>query len=185
MVFGWQLNPGCLFPLCLLGNFRNDCQNLLAWFEKNLSYRILGWPSTKTFNPHREADGGYRNGLFQSTCQSITLSCPLHISWTLRKIFIKLRSNVPLSEKVCRTHNSATQTQGQFKGHGGLPLNFVCPPEPFQRFSLNFKYSFSETMCRTHDQATQTRGQGYTSRSCDLPFLLCSPYLLNPLDDLH
>ena len=39
------------------------------------------------------------------------ISCPPHIPWTLA-ISIKLYQNVPLSEKMCRTYDSATQTQG-------------------------------------------------------------------------
>ena len=41
------------------------------------------------------------------------LSRPLHISWTFAVIFIKLYPNIPLSEIMYRTYNSATQTQGQ------------------------------------------------------------------------
>ena len=66
-------------------------------------------------------------------------------------IFIKLHPNVPLSEMVCRTNDSATQTQGQ--GHTSrswnLPLNFVSfkSPQPFVRFSLNITQMFlSEPM---------------------------------------
>ena len=74
------------------------------------------------------------------------ISCPLHISWTLWTLFIKLHPNVPLSEVVCRTNDSATQTQGQ--GHTSrswnLPLNFVSfkSPQPFVRFSLNITQFF-------------------------------------------
>ena len=68
--------------------------------------------------------------------------CPLHISSTGWKIFIKLHSNVPLSETMCRTHDSATQTQGKVMG---FSLEFrVCSisPEAFERFSLNFDQIF-------------------------------------------
>ena len=34
--------------------------------------------------------------------------CPLHISWIQNMIFIKLHSNVPVSETVCRAHDPAT-----------------------------------------------------------------------------
>ena len=44
-----------------------------------------------------------------------SLSCLLHISWTLWKTSMKLWSNVCLSEAMCRTHNSSILTQGQ--GH--------------------------------------------------------------------
>ena len=44
-----------------------------------------------------------------------SLSCSLHIFWTLWKIFMKLWTNVCLSEAMCRTHNSSMATQGQ--GH--------------------------------------------------------------------
>ena len=39
---------------------------------------------------------------------SVTLSYPLRISWPLRTNFIKLHSNVPLSETVCKAHDPAT-----------------------------------------------------------------------------
>ena len=62
------------------------------------------------------------------------ISCSLHISWTLWKIFIIyiFGSNVCLSE-MCRTHNSTIQTQGQ--GHNWRPpvwaLNFEAAPLSF------------------------------------------------------
>ena len=40
--------------------------------------------------------------------------CLLHISRTLYKLFIKLHTNVPLRETVCRSNDSATET---LKGH--------------------------------------------------------------------
>ena len=61
------------------------------------------------------------------------ISCSLHISWTLWKIFIKFGSNVHFSEMMCRTHNSTMQTQGQ--GHNWRPpvwaLNFEAAPLSF------------------------------------------------------
>ena len=61
------------------------------------------------------------------------ISCSLHMSWTLWKIFIKFGSNVRLSEMMCRTHNSTMQTQGQ--GHNWMPpvwaLNFEAAPLSF------------------------------------------------------
>ena len=65
-----------------------------------------------------------------SVCPSVTLSYPLHISWTVWKIFIKLWSNVCLSESMCRTHKSTMPTQGQ--GHRSRScvwaLNFMSDP---------------------------------------------------------
>ena len=61
----------------------------------------------------------YRNGLCLSVCPSVhpsvTLSWPLHISWTLWKIFIKLWSNVCLSESMCRTHVNHANSRSQVK----------------------------------------------------------------------
>ena len=57
-------------------------------------------------------------------------------------IFIKLHPNVPLSEMVCRTYDSAAQTQGQ--GHR-FTLEFCdrsVSPEHFWQFSLNFTQMF-------------------------------------------
>ena len=54
--------------------------------------------------------------------------CPLHISWTLEAIFIKLHPNITFSEIMCRSYDSATQTCCQ--GHNWrscyLPFN-LCP----------------------------------------------------------
>ena len=56
------------------------------------------------------------------------ISCPLHIFWTLRAIFIKLYPNVPLSETMCRTYDSATHTQGQGHTSRSCDLLFnLCP----------------------------------------------------------
>ena len=61
------------------------------------------------------------------------ISCRLHISWTLWKIFIRFGSNVCLSEMMCRTHTSTMQTHGQ--GHNWRPpvwaLNFDVAPLSF------------------------------------------------------
>ena len=78
-----------------------------------------------------------------------SLSCLLHISWTLWKIFMKLWSNVCLSEAMCRTHNSSMPTQGQ--GHSKRSwvwaLNFMfthsISPEPFERSLLNLGQMFA------------------------------------------
>ena len=40
------------------------------------------------------------------------ISCPLHISFTPGRIFIKVWSNVHLRQTVCGTHNSTMLTQG-------------------------------------------------------------------------
>ena len=45
----------------------------------------------------------------------LLILCPLHFSLALQAIFIKLYPNVPLSVIMCRTYDSAMQTQGQ--GH--------------------------------------------------------------------
>ena len=58
------------------------------------------------------------------------IPCPLHISFTPGMILITVWSNVHLTETMCRTYYSATQTQGQ--GHSlislDLHLNFVSAP---------------------------------------------------------
>ena len=62
--------------------------------------------------PRSRRGGGYRNApssVRPSVCHSgLTLSCPLHISWTLWTILIKLHSNVSLSKTVCRAQSPAT-----------------------------------------------------------------------------
>ena len=47
------------------------------------------------------------NGIYPS------ILCPLHVFRTLCTNFVKLHSSVPIGETVCRTHDSATLTQGQ------------------------------------------------------------------------
>ena len=102
-----------------------------------------------------------------SVCLSVTLSWPLHISWTLWKIFIKLWSKVCLSESMCRTHKSTMPTQHQ--GHGFEPW-ISCPLHisytPGRTFFKFWSYvCLSETMCRTHNSTMPTQGQGHGSRS--------------------
>ena len=83
---------------------------------------------------------------------------------------------------MCRTYDSATQTQG----HGHVIYPSFCvrsiSPKPFFKTSfikLNSYVPLSETVCRAHDPATLT--QGHRSRSRDLSLNLVSdPYLLNP-----
>ena len=82
-----------------------------------------------------------------SICPSITLSCPLHISWTLWKIFIKLWSNVRLSESMFRTHvNHANSRSRSLVKVMGLSLEFCVrsiSPIPLEGFSLNFGHMFA------------------------------------------
>ena len=135
-------------------------------------------------------------------CQSVvTLSCPcpLHISWTLWSIFMKLHWFVPLSKTLCRAHCSATW---KFEG---FTLEFPISsksPEPFDWFLWYFTHIFllvkrcaehmilhsyiplSKTVCRAHNPATKIQGQ--RSRAKDLPLnFVSAPYLLNPLIDFY
>ena len=76
-----------------------------------------------------------------------SLSCSLHISWTLRKIFMKLWSNVCLSEAMCRTHNkhADSRSRPQLKVTS-LSLEFHVhskSPEPFERYLLNLGQMFA------------------------------------------
>ena len=90
----------------------------------------------------------------------------LHISWTFQAVFNTLHPNVPLSVTMCRTYDSAMQTQGQ--GH------VICPsirvrsisPKTFERFSLNFTQMFllerrcAEHMPQLHRLMVKVVGQG-------------------------
>ena len=85
---------------------------------------------------------------------------------------MKLHPYVPLTEVVCRTNGSATQTQGlvHTSRSRNLPLNLVSfkSHQPFVRFSLNITQMFlSVSMCRSHDSAIKNQSQGHTSRSWD------------------
>ena len=106
-----------------------------------------------------------------SVSRSVTLSCPLHSSWTLRSIFMKLHSYFPLSKTVCRAHDPATLSQGHRSRSKDLLLNFVPAPYLLNSFidfhDLHSYVPLSKIMCRTYDSATQTSCQGHNSRSCD------------------
>ena len=60
--------------------------------------------------------------------------CLLHISWTLWKFFIKLYPNVPLSETVCRSNDSATIT---LKCHGHISRSLQFSVWSYHLSSLN------------------------------------------------
>ena len=74
------------------------------------------------------------------------ISYPLHISWALRSIFIKLHQNVPLSETIIRTYDcfADSRSMSHFQGHVIYPS--VCvhaiSSEPFEWFSKNFTHMF-------------------------------------------
>ena len=75
------------------------------------------------------------------------ISCQLCISWTLWKIFIKLWSNVRLSESMCRTHvnHANSRSRSQVKVIY-LSLEFrvrSISPVPLEGFSLNFGHIFA------------------------------------------
>ena len=70
------------------------------------------------------------------------ISCQRHISFTPGRIFIKLWSNVHLSEIMCRTHNSTMPTQDQ--GHNWRSrvwaFNFVSAPYSFTSGRIFIKF---------------------------------------------
>ena len=92
-----------------------------------------------------------------------SISCPLHISWTLWTIFIKLHPNVPFGETLCRTHASAMESRGQCHSSRtwDLPLKLVSATylqNPLKDFFIKFHKNvpLSETVCRSNDSATKT-----------------------------
>ena len=148
--------------------------------------------------------GVYRKTLCQSVIPSVRLSCPLHISWTLWMIFIKLHSNVPLSDVLCRTNDSAMQTQikvisrwwnlpcvhstwpnyldsrSQVKG---FILEFCArsiSPEPSGCFSLNFTQMQSTWPSYLYSRSrSQVKIMWFTLQ------FVSTPYLLNPMKDIY
>ena len=118
--------------------------------------------------------GDYRNGLHLSIC-------PLHISWTLWKIFIKLWSNVRLSESMCRTHKSTMPTQGQSHRLRSWvwALSFVSAPYLLYPWRIFFKlwsyFCLSEMMCRTDNSTMLTQGQGHRFEPWNFVSALLSP----------
>ena len=78
------------------------------------------------------------------------VSFPRHISWTLWTIFIKLYPNVSLIKTIYKTHNSATQTQGQGLTSKSwyLPLTFVSTTLWKFFIKLQSSVPLTEMMCR-------------------------------------
>ena len=69
--------------------------------------------------------------------------------------FHKLHTNVSLGEEVCRTHDSAMQTQVKVtvQDHWITPFNFVSILKVFHLTLVR------ETIFRIYDSVTQTQGQ--------------------------
>ena len=104
----------------------------------------------------------------------------LHISWTLQAIFINFHPNIPLSEIMWRTYDSATQTQCQVMWCDLCPLH-ISSTVWISFVKLHSYAPLSEAVCRAHESATLTQAQVYRSMSSDLYLNLVSvPYLLNP-----
>ena len=99
-----------------------------------------------------------------------------------------VQSNVPLSEAVCRTHDSA---QGHISRSWDLPFKFCVssiPPEPFERFSLNFTQMFLSVRHYAESMTQLCRLKARVTLQCHgiYPSIFVSaPYLLNPLKDFH
>ena len=114
-------------------------------------------------------------------------SCLLHISHTLCMISIKHHPIVPLSETMCRAHDSATQTKGQgyTSGHVIYPSNRVhlISPEPFDRFSVNFTQLFFSVR-RCAEPMTQLHRLNFKVIQFTLDFV-STPYHMNPLNNIH
>ena len=162
---------GCPLDCCLV-----EMYTLFVWYEiRHITFPILiHWTSSSI--PRHKVNVGLWVlpssvcPLFLRVIPSVTLSCLLHISWILWTIFIELHSYVPLSEAVCRTHDSATQTQDQ--GHSSrswyLPFNLWPLHISWTLWMILIKLypnvPLSEMVCRNHDSALQTQGQGHTSR---------------------
>ena len=95
------------------------------------------------------------------------ISCPSHISWTIEAIFIKLHPNIPLIEIMCRTYDSATQTQGQ--GHNlrwDLPFNLcLLHIWPYLLNRLNL-FHYTSFKCSSYWDSVQNLWLSYNdSRS--------------------
>ena len=84
-----------------------------------------------------------------------SISCPLYICRALWTIIIKLHPYVLLSDTVCRTINSATQTRAQ--DHGiypwiSCPLHIPCFLWTIF-IKLHSNVPLNKTVCKTHDSA--------------------------------
>ena len=137
--------------------------------------------------------GDYRNGLclcispslhlspsvHPSVCPSITLSCPLHISWTLWKSSLNFgqmfASVSQCAEPIIQPCQLKVKVTGQ--GHRFEPW-ISCPFHisytPGRIFFKLWSYvCLSGTICRTHNSTMLTQGQGHSSRSRFEPWILC------------
>ena len=81
-----------------------------------------------------------------SICLFVILSCLLHISWTLWKIFMKPLSNVCRSEMMCRTYNSTMLTQGQGHNWRSQVWPFISHPLHISLYPLN-DFHFTLVKC--------------------------------------
>ena len=94
--------------------------------------------------------------------QSITLSCPLHFSESLKKISEKFRQMIILVSlcaetmtQLCRINVKVT-----VQGHSILPLNFVSTPYLYLLGDFRLVHR-NETVCRVYDLAMQSQGQSH------------------------
>ena len=82
------------------------------------------------------------------------------LSFISRRIFIKLWSNIKLSEMVCG-EMVYPDLRSQLKVVG-FTLEFrVHSISPFIFEMIFIQVHLSEMVCRTHDSGTQTQGQGH------------------------
>ena len=110
--------------------------------------------------------------------------CPLHISWTLQRIFIKLHPMF-LSVKQCAepiTRLCWLGVKVTLQGHVIYPSICVCSvsPKPFERFSLNFTQMFP-LVSRCAEHMTQlpwlkVKVSGFCVRSISLEFFWQFPF---------
>ena len=129
--------------------------------------------------------------IYQSVHPSVTLSCPLHISWTQAyRLKVKITGQGHRFEPwiSCPLHISYTPGRIFFK-----LWSYVCFSESMLHisctsgrifFKLWSNVHLSETMCRINNSTMPTQGQGHSSRSWVWALNFVSGlYLLYPWED--
>ena len=165
--------PG-LTPLCVN-----------VYVEYNEPQAILSG-NISCLSPTVKWSGDYtcRIGLCLSICPSVTLSCLLHISWTLWKIFIKFASVSWYAEPITQPCRFRIKVTIEIHKFDFLSAPYIITPGRIF-IKLYSNVHLDETVCRTWVSTMQTQGQGHSWRSTvwTIDFMFAQ-YLL-PHNDLH
>ena len=122
----------------------------------------------------------------EGTC--LWISCPLHISWPLRRFSLSFTQIFLLlswcAEPMIRLRRlNAKFTESRLCDFVSAPISWTLRTIFIK---LHSNVPLSETECKVHDLATETKWQSHRSGAIDFPLnFVLAPYLLNPLNDFH